>query len=367
MRIAVPTEIKDQEGRVGLTPAGVRELVADGHRVAVQAGAGEGCGFADDAYRAAGAQTVASAREAFAAGELIVKVKEPQWSEVELLEPRHVLFTYLHLAADPDLARGLADSGATCIAYETVEAPDGSLPLLTPMSEIAGRMAAQVAATALTAPAGGCGRLIGAVPGVAPARVVVLGGGAAGTHAAAVAAGMGADVAVLEVSPTRLRALPIELQGRVTTHYSTAAAVDELVRDADVVIGTVLSRAARSPRVLLREHLAALRPGGVVVDVSIDQGGCCETSRPTTHTLPTYIVDGIVHYCVTNMPGAVPATSTRALTNATLPYVRLLAERGVDAAIDSAPGLAPGLNVAAGRIVHPVVAREVEAGLPLAA
>jgi alanine dehydrogenase len=360
MRIGVPTEIKDQEGRVGLTPAAVRELTARGHEVFVQAGAGARCQCEDEDYDELGAEILDGAPEVFASAELIVKVKEPLAREVELLQPGQVLFTYLHLAAAPELARDLAASGATCIAYETVEASDGSLPLLAPMSEIAGRLAAQVAAACLMAPAGGLGRLIGGVPGVAPARVAVLGGGAAGTHAAEVAAGMGADVAVLELSPLRLRALGRELSGRVSTHFSTASAIEELITEADVVIGTVLSKAARAPKLLRRRHLAMMRPGGIVVDVSIDQGGCFETSMPTTHTDPTYVLDGILHYCVTNMPGAVPVTSTHALTNATLPYVLSLAELGVEHALAQDPGLRAGLNIADGEIVHPVVKRELE-------
>jgi alanine dehydrogenase len=358
MRIAVPTEIKDQEGRVGLTPAAVRELTARDHEVFVQAGAGAACGFEDAHYHNHGAEVLQTPSELFATAELIVKVKEPEPSEVTMLRSDQVLFTYLHLAADPELAHDLAASRATCIAYETVEAPDGSLPLLAPMSEVAGRLAAQVAAVCLTAPAGGRGRLIGGLPGVAPARVVVLGGGAAGTHAAEVAAGMGADVAVVELSPSRLRALARELSGRVTTSYSTASAIDELVAEADVVIGTVLSKAARAPKLLRRRHLSMMRPGAVVVDVSIDQGGCFETSVPTTHSNPTYVVDNVLHYCVTNMPGAVPVSSTLALTNATLSYVLALADVGVEEALARDPGLRAGLNIADGEIVHPVVKRE---------
>lgn len=359
MRIGVPTEIKTLEGRVALTPAGARELASRGHEVLVQQGAGAGAGLADDAYAAQGARIVAGADEVFAGAELIVKVKEPQPEEVERLAAGHVLFTYLHLAAAPALARGLAASGATCIAYETVEAADGSLPLLIPMSEIAGRIAAQVAATTLLAPAGGSGRLIGGAPGVEPATVVVIGGGAAGACAARVAAGMGAEVVVLDVDPARLRVLDVELDGRVTTRYATALAVEELLPRADAVIGTVLSKAARAPHVVTRAHLATMRSGSVMVDVSIDQGGCFATSRPTSHAEPTYVVDRAVHYCVTNMPGAVPHTATRALTSATLRHVLALADLGVDEALSRDPGLAAGLNVAAGEIVHPVVAREV--------
>jgi alanine dehydrogenase len=364
MRVGVPTEIKQQEGRVGITPAGVRELTARGHEVLVQAGAGEKSRIADGAYIAQGAQIVPTAQDVFAAAEMVVKVKEPQPVEVELLREGQTLFTYLHLAPDPELTDALCDSGATCIAYETVEDRNGGLPLLAPMSEVAGRIAAQVGAATLTAQAGGRGVLMSGVPGVAPARVVVIGGGVAGANAARVAAGMGAEVVVLDRSLPRLRELDAELPGLVSTRFASALAIEELLGDADLVIGAVLVPGARAPKLIGREQLPAMRPGAVLVDISIDQGGCFETSRPTTHAEPTYTVDGVVHYCVTNMPGAVPVTSTQALTNATLPYVLTLAERGVDAATQGDPGLRAGLNVAGGEVVHPVVAAEVIAARP---
>jgi alanine dehydrogenase len=357
MRVGVPREIKPQEGRVALTPAGVRELVARGHEVVVESGAGRGSHITDSAYEAQGAKIALSAEEVFSEAELIVKVKEPQPPEVARLEPRHTLFTYLHLAADRALAHGLCRSGATCIAYETVEDGCGRLPLLAPMSEVAGRIAAQAGASALASTAGR-GVLMGGVPGVPPAQVVVVGGGVAGTSAARIAAGMGARVIVLDRSIDRLRDLDIELSGRIQTRFASALAIEELLPQTDVVIGTVLVRGARAPKVVRAEQLSSMRPGAVLVDVSIDQGGCFETSRPTTHAAPTYELDGIVHYCVTNMPGVVPVTSTHALTNATLPYVVELADQGVQGALDRDAGLRAGLNVAVGRIVHPVVAAE---------
>jgi len=359
MRIGVPTEIKSDERRVALTPAGVRELVARGHPVIVQRGAGAGSGFADEAYASEGARLAHSADEVFGEADTIVKVKEPQSGELPLLEPRHTLFTYLHLAPDPELTAGLCASGATCIAYETVENADGRLPLLTPMSRVAGRIAAQVGASLLSAPAGGRGVLVGGIPGVAPAMVVVIGGGVAGESAAAAAVGMGGRVIILDRSQQRLDELATRFDGRATTLFSTDLAIEQLLPDADVVIGTVLVRGARAPRLVRREQLALMAGGSVLVDVSIDQGGCFETSRPTTHSDPTYVVDGVVHYCVANMPGAVPVTATVALTNATLPYVVMLADLGVQEALARDPGLRAGLNVAAGHVTHPVVAREV--------
>jgi alanine dehydrogenase len=368
MRIGVPTEIKAQEGRVGLTPAGVRELVAHGHQVLVQSGAGLGGSIGDADYAAQGAIVVATAEEVYGGAEMIVKVKEPQPSEVPLLRPDHVLYTYLHLAAEPALAAGLCASGATCIAYETVEDARGALPLLAPMSEVAGRLAAQVAASTLASQAGGArGVLMGGVPGVAPARVLIVGGGVAGTSAARVAVGMGADVVVLDRSLARLRELEIEFGRLLTTRFASSLAIEELLPEADAVIGTVLVRGARAPHVVRRHDLARMRPGAVLVDVAIDQGGCFETSFPTTHAAPTYVTDGIVHYCVANMPGSVPVTSTHALVNATLPTVLALADHGVDGALAADPGLAAGLTVAGGQVVHPVVAAELAAGAAAAA
>jgi alanine dehydrogenase len=356
MKVGVPTEIKADEYRVALTPIGVRELADRGHEVVVQSGAGEGSVITDEAFAAQGARIVPDAESVFAEAELILKVKEPQPSEVGLLQPQHVLFTYLHLAANPDLARGLCESGATCIAYETVEDENGRLPLLAPMSEIAGKIATQAGAFMLEKPLGGRGILLGGVPGVAAATVVIIGGGVVGMNAAFIAIGMEADVFVLDTSIDRLRGLDIALNGRCSTVHSSTLAIEEMLPRADLVIGAVLIHGARAPRVIKREQLGLMKPAAVLVDVSIDQGGCFETSRPTTHSNPTYEVDGVIHYCVTNMPGAVPVTSTYALTNATLPYVLELADYGVRAAAARDPGLRLGINVAGGRVTNPAVA-----------
>jgi len=357
MRIGVPKEIKVHEYRVGLVPAGVRELVGAGHEVTVETGAGAGIGVDDAQYKSAGATIAAKAADVFSRAELIVKVKEPQLAECQMLKPGQVLFTYLHLAADPAQAQALMKSGATAIAYETVTAPNGSLPLLTPMSEVAGRMSIQVGAASLQKANGGYGVLLGGVPGVPPAKVVILGGGVAGTHAAEIAVGMRADVTILDRSVQRLRELSAQFGATLQTAYSTIEAVERLVRDADVVVGAVLVAGAAAPKLVTRAMLSTMKPGAVLVDISIDQGGCFETSKPTTHADPTFVVDGIIHYCVANMPGAVPRTSTFALTNATLPYVRALADLGWQAAFKRDPGLANGLNVHAGEITHDVVAR----------
>ncbi|HZO23879.1 MAG TPA: alanine dehydrogenase [Steroidobacteraceae bacterium] len=357
MRIGVPKEIKVHEYRVGLVPAGVRELVASAHQVVVEATAGNGIGVDDSHYVAAGASIAPSAAEVFAHSDLIVKVKEPQPVECAMLRSGQVLFTYLHLAADPEQARGLMKSGATAIAYETVTAPNGSLPLLTPMSEVAGRMSIQVGAASLQKANGGFGVLLGGVPGVQPAKVLVLGGGVAGTHAVEMAVGMRADVTVVDRSLDRLRELSSTFGSSLLTAYSTTETIERLVRDADLVIGAVLIAGAAAPKLVTRAMLSTMKRGAVLVDISIDQGGCFETSRPTTHADPTFVVDGIIHYCVANMPGAVPRTSTFALTNATLPYVRALADLGWQAALKRDPGLAAGLNVHAGEITHAVVAR----------
>ena len=363
MRIAVPREIKNREYRVSLTPAGVRELVSSGHRVEVEKGAGEGAGFSDANYVAAGAHIVADVERLFADAELIVKVKEPQPQECRRLRRGQALFTYLHLAADRAQADNLIASGATAIAYETITAPDGSLPLLAPMSEIAGRMSVSVAAHCLQKAQGGVGKLLGGVPGVQPARVVVLGGGVAGSHAALMAVGAGADVTVVDRSLPRLRQLAAEFGTRLKTEYSTSDAIERLVQQADVVIGSVLLRGEAAPRLVSRAMVAGMRPGSVLVDIAIDQGGCFETSRPTTHDAPSYIEEGVVHYCVTNMPGAVPRTSTAALTHATLPYVRALADKGVVAALTGDPNFRRGLNIADGEVRSEPVARAL--GLPL--
>ncbi|HKH79265.1 MAG TPA: alanine dehydrogenase [Solirubrobacteraceae bacterium] len=356
MRIGVPTEVKTDEYRVAITPAGVRELSARGHEVLVQAGAGDGSAMSDEQFAAQGARIVVDADAVFSVAELVLKVKEPQPEEVGRLREGQTLFTYLHLAAEPELARGLMDSGATCIAYETVEDPEGRLPLLAPMSEVAGKIATQAGAFMLEKPLGGRGILLGGVPGVAAATVLVIGGGVVGMNAAFIAIGMQADVFVFDRSIDRLRELEVAFAGRASTVYSSTLAVEEMLPVADLVIGAVLVHGGRAPHVVTRAQLALMKPNAVLVDVSIDQGGCFETSRPTTHSDPTYEVDGITHYCVTNMPGAVPITSTYALTNATLPYVIELAERGVEDALERSPGLRMGLNVQDGRITHPAVA-----------
>jgi alanine dehydrogenase len=356
MKIGVPKEIKIHEYRVGLVPAGVRELVDAGHQVLVETGAGAGIGFEDAHYRAAGASIAATPAEVFATSELVVKVKEPQIAECRQLRKGQVLFTYLHLAADPEQTAALLASNATAIAYETVTATDGSLPLLTPMSEVAGRMSVQVGANCLQKANGGFGVLLGGVPGVAPAKVVVLGGGVSGTHAAEMAVGLRADVTVVDRSVKRLRELSAIFGNQLKTVYSTAQAIEDLVRDADLVIGAVLIAGAAAPKLVTRAMVKSMKPGTVLVDIAIDQGGCFETSRPTSHAEPTYVLDGVIHYCVTNMPGAVPRTSTFALTNATLPYVRALADSGWQQAIARDTGLARGLNVHAGKLTHEAVA-----------
>jgi alanine dehydrogenase len=361
MRIGIPTEIKTDEARVALAPAGARELVAAGHEVVVQAGAGRGSAIDDDAYVAQGAQLLPDAAAVFATAEMIVKVKEPQPGEIAMLTPAHTLFTYLHLAADRAQAEGLIASGATCIAYETVSSPDGRLPLLAPMSEVAGRIATQAGAFILQRPEGGRGVLIGGAPGVKPANVVVIGGGVVGTNAARVAVGMGAETTIFDTSISRLRELEHELPG-ARTRFSSSLALEEALPTCDLLIGAVLVPGARAPRLVTREMLRLLPPGAVLVDVAIDQGGCFETSRPTTHSEPTFVVGEAVHYCVANMPGAVPITSTHALTNATLPYVLALAGLGPAEAIRRDPGLREGLNVAGGRLVNETVAAAT--GLP---
>ena len=359
MKIGCPKEIKVHEYRVGLVPAGVRELVADGHEVCIQAQAGAGIGIDDTAYVAAGAKILPDARAIFDTVDMVVKVKEPQAGECAMLRDGQLLFTYLHLAADPDQAAGLVKSGCTAIAYETVTAADGSLPLLTPMSEVAGRMSIQVGATALQKAYGGFGVLLGGVPGVQPAKVVILGGGVSGTNAAQMAVGMGAQVTVVDRSLKRLRELDVQFGNAVYTAYSTMETIEKLVIQADLVIGAVLVAGAAAPKLVTREMVSRMEKGGVLVDISIDQGGCFETSRPTTHAEPTYSVDGVIHYCVTNMPGAVPRTSTFALTNATLPYVKALANLGWREALRRDPGFARGLNVHAGKVTHKAVARDL--------
>jgi alanine dehydrogenase len=361
VKVGIPSETKADEYRVSMTPAGVRELTERGHEVLVQAGAGAASGFPDMQYAAQGAAIAPDAESVFAAAEMIVKVKEPLDPEVARLRPGQILFTYLHLAPAPELTRGLCASGATAIAYETVEDAQGRLPLLAPMSEIAGRLATQAGAFMLEKPLGGRGVLLGGVPGVAAANVMIIGGGSVGRNAAAVAIGMGADVFIFDVSVDRLRELETAFGGRCSTVHSSTLAIEELLPRTDLVVGAVLVAGDRAPFVIRRSQLALMRPGTVMVDVAIDQGGCFETSRPTTHAEPTFEVDGITHYCVTNMPGAVPVTATHALANATLPYVLALAGKGVIGAIEEDPGLRRGVNVAGGVPTHPAVARSVGA------
>ena len=355
MHIGCPKEIKPQEYRVGITPNAAREAVAHGHRVSVETTAGTGAGFADADYIAAGAQILGTAAEVFASAEMIVKVKEPQAGERAMLRAGQVLFTYLHLAPDPDQTRDLLASGATCIAYETVTDDRGGLPLLAPMSEVAGRLAPQVGAWTLQKANGGRGVLLGGVPGVAPARVLVIGGGVVGTHAARIAAGMGADVTVLDRSINRLRYLDDVFGGMFKNGYANAGNTIELARQADMIIGAVLIPGAAAPKLISRAQLAELKPGAALVDVAIDQGGCFETSHATTHQDPVYAVDGIMHYCVANMPGAVPRTSTLALGNATLPFILALADKGWKAACDGDVHLLRGLNVHAGHLTYAAV------------
>src|SRR3954468_8190823 len=362
MRVGVPTEIKTDEYRVAITPAGVREFVEHGHDVLIQEGAGEGSVIPDNEYAEQGARIFPDAAAVLDVAELILKVKEPQREGGARLRPDHTLFTYLHLAPAPELTKGLCDSGATCVAYETVEDARGRLPLLAPMSEVAGKIATQAGAFMLEKPLGGRGVLLGGVPGVAAANVVVIGGGVVGMNAAFIAMGMEADVFVLDRSVDRLRELDLAFQGRASTVFSSSLAIEELLPQADLVIGAVLIHGARAPYVIKRSQLAIMKHQAVLVDVSIDQGGCFETSRPTTHSDPTFEVDGITHYCVTNMPGAVPITSTYALTNATLPYVLAITDHGPREAVARDPGLRLGVNVAGGAVTHPAVAEGV--GMP---
>ena len=359
MKIGVPKEIKILEYRVGMTLSGVKELASDGHEVFVETNAGMGIGMTDQDYKNAGATIMATAKEVFDIAELVVKVKEPQLKECEMLRKDQVLFTYLHLAADPDKAAALVKSGVTAIAYETVTASDGSLPLLTPMSEVAGRLSIQAGAFSLQKANGGRGVLLGGVPGVMPGQVLVIGGGVSGTHAAEMAIGLGAEVTILDRSITRLRQLNDIFGSRINTQYSTKDAIDSLVVESDLVIGAVLIAGAAAPKLVTKEHVKAMRSGAVMVDISIDQGGCFETSRPTTHAEPTYVIDDVVHYCVTNMPGAVPRTSTFALTNATLPFVKALAGMGWREALKYDKHLANGLNVHNGQINFEAVANEL--------
>src|SRR5918998_630700 len=363
MRVGVPKEIKVHEYRVGLTPPSVAELVAAGHEVIVETKAGTGIDFEDQAYVDAGARIAGNAAETFAAADMIVKVKEPQAQEIALLEARHLLFTYLHLAPDPDQAHGLMKSGATCIAYETVTARNGSLPLLKPMSEVAGRMSVQVGAHYLEKEQGGRGVLLGGVPGVAPARVAILGGGVAGVNAAQMAVGMRADVTIYDISNERLGELDMFFGSQIKTAYASRSAIADAVEECELVIGAVLVPGAAAPKLVTRDMLKTMKRGSVLVDIAIDQGGCFETSHATTHADPVYEVDGVIHYCVANMPGAVARTSAFALNNVTLPFALKLAHLGAEAAMAADPHLAAGLNVSNGRIRHRAVADALD--LPL--
>jgi alanine dehydrogenase len=360
MRVGVPKEIKVHEYRVGLTPPSVAELVSQGHEVIVETKAGMGIDFDDQAYINAGARIAGSAAETFASADMIVKVKEPQQQEIALLESRHLLFTYLHLAADKPQAEGLMKSGATCIAYETVTARDGSLPLLKPMSEVAGRMSIQVGAHYLEKEQGGRGVLLGGVPGVAPAKVAILGGGVAGVNAAQMAVGMRADVTIYDISMGRLAELDMFFSSQIKTAYASRAAIAAAVQTASLVIGAVLVPGAAAPKLVTRDMLKTMKRGSVLVDIAIDQGGCFETSHATTHENPVYEIDGVIHYCVANMPGAVARTSAFALNNATLPFVLKLASQGAEAAMKADTHLANGLNVSGGKVRHQAVAEALD-------
>ncbi len=360
MKIAVPKEIKNNENRVGLVPAGVNQLVLDGHEVYIQKGAGLGIGITDEMYTEAGAKILPTLEDCFATGEMIIKVKEPQPVEIALLKPHHILYTYLHLAADKNLTEGLMKSGSTCIAYETIQYPDGSLPLLVPMSEVAGRMATQVGAMCLQKDKGGKGVLLGGVPGVHRAKVTIIGCGIAGTNAAKMAMGLGADVTCIDLSTKRLAEMDDLFDNRVTTLYSNSLNIEEAVTKSDLVIGAVLVPGAKAPKLVTKEMIAKMENGSVVVDIAVDQGGCIETCKPTTHENPTFVVDGVVHYCVANMPGAVPRTSTYALTNVTLKYARMIAANGVEKSIAQDEYLRKGVNIYKGDLVYEQVATDLD-------
>lgn len=360
MKIAVPKEIKNNENRVGLVPGGVRQLVQDGHEVFIQHNAGMGIGIPDEDYIAAGATIVPTLEDTFAAGEMIIKVKEPQANEIALLRPHHILYTYLHLAADKPQTEGLMKSGATCIAYETIQMEDGSLPLLVPMSEVAGRMSVQVGATYLQLDKGGKGTLLGGVPGVKRAKVAIIGCGIAGTNAAKMAVGMGADVTLIDLSTKRLAELDDLFENKINTVFSNTQNIEEAVIQSDLVIGAVLVPGAKAPKLVTRDMISKMSKGSVVVDIAVDQGGCIETAKPTTHENPTYVVDGVVHYCVANMPGAVARTSTFALTNVTLKYARMIAKDGVDRSIMRDKPLRLGVNIYKGKLVYEQVALDLD-------
>jgi len=360
MKIAVPKEIKNNENRVGLVPSGVRQLVQDGHELFVQKTAGFGIGISDEEYITAGATMVDTMEDAFAAGEMIIKVKEPQAVEIALLRPHHILYTYLHLAADKPQTEGLMNSGCTAIAYETIQYPDGSLPLLVPMSEVAGRMATQVGTTFLQNDKGGKGVLLGGVPGVKRARVTVIGCGIAGTNATKMAMGLGADVTCIDLSTKRLAEMDDLFDNRITTLYSNSQNIEEAVIASDLVIGAVLVAGAKAPKLVTRDMISKMEKGSVVVDIAVDQGGCIETCTPTTHANPTFEVDGVIHYCVANMPGAVARTSTYALTNVTLRYARMLAANGVDKSIIQDKALRLGVNIYKGTLCYEQVAEDLD-------
>ncbi|MEM8696176.1 MAG: alanine dehydrogenase [Pseudomonadota bacterium] len=360
MRVGIPKEIKNHEYRVGLTPASVFDVVQAGHEVIVETRAGCGIDFDNGDYRAVGATIVDTAADVFAGSDMIVKVKEPQAQEVAMLESRHILFTYLHLAADKPQTEGLMKSGATCIAYETVTSPNRSLPLLKPMSEVAGRMSVQAGAHYLEKEQGGRGILLGGVPGVAPAKVVIIGGGVAGLNAAQMAVGLRADVTIYDISNDRLAELDTHFGNTIKTAYASKAAIEAAVREAHLVVGAVLVPGGAAPKLITRDMLKTMKRGSVIVDIAIDQGGCFETSRPTTHENPVYVEEGVIHYCVANMPGAVARTSTFALNNATLPYVIQLASKGPEKAMTDNPHLAAGLNVSGGKIRYEAVAEALD-------
>lgn len=360
MKIAIPKEIKNNENRVGMVPSGVRQLVQDGHELFVQHNAGMGIGISDEEYIKAGAKIVDTLEDAFNAGEMIIKVKEPQPNEIALLKPHHILYTYLHLAADKPQTEGLMKSGATCIAYETIQLEDNSLPLLVPMSEVAGRMSVQVGATYLQLDKGGKGILLGGVPGVRRAKVTIIGCGIAGTNAAQMAVGMGADVTLVDLSTKRLAELDQLFENKVNTIFSNSQNIEEAVVASDLVIGAVLVPGAKAPKLVTRDMISKMGKGSVVVDIAVDQGGCIETCKATTHENPTFVVDGVVHYCVANMPGAVARTSTFALTNVTLKYARMIARDGVDRAIMKDKPLRLGVNIYKGKLVYEQVALDLE-------
>lgn len=360
MKIGVPKEIKNNENRVGLVPAGVRQLVLDGHELYVETNAGVGIGISDDEYLKAGAKILPSLEDVFETSTMIIKVKEPQPREIALLKPHHILYTYLHLAADRELTVGLMKSGATCIAYETIQMPNGSLPLLLPMSEVAGRMATQIGAAYLQKDKGGKGVLLGGVPGVKRGKVTVIGCGVAGTNAIKMAMGLGADVTAIDLNVHRLAEMDDLFDTRITTLFSNVQNIEEAVKNSDLVIGAVLVPGAKAPKLVTREMISKMEPGSVVVDIAVDQGGCIETCKPTTHENPTFDVDGVTHYCVANMPGAVARTSTYALTNVTLKYARMIAKNGVEESAKVDPAFLLGINIYQGKLIYKQIADDLE-------